>query len=160
MKSLKGWAVVVLLMMAASCALLPPSVRTEAGFPDKSKVPQSFRLGEIKSLNPLLPPVESSQMTNLVTYLAQANGFQVIPGGKETPGPEPLLEVQYNEVGYTQDLSSAQSLTVFLILKDPQGTVIGTVFVWEDSQRTLASWSVLYSLVEQAFQKLKSVRGS
>jgi hypothetical protein len=131
-----------------SCANLPPP-RTGATFLTDQPLGLQFSLGTIHCGNPLLPPPENFQVAALVQALAEKNGFQIREGAPAS------IDLDYNEVDYDQDLNTVHSLTAFLSVRNAATQKISaTVFVSEDSGRTLDSWSVLYSLVDGLFKKL------
>lgn len=131
-----------------SCANLPPP-RTGVSFLTDQPLGFQFAPGVIHCGNPLLPSPESLQVASLVQVLAEKNGFQIKDGAPAS------VDLDYNEVDYDQDLKTVHSLTAFLTVRNSATQKISaSVFVSEDSDRTLDSWSVLYSLVDILFKKL------
>ncbi|NNM68091.1 MAG: hypothetical protein HKM06_08795 [Spirochaetales bacterium] len=131
-----------------SCAQLPPP-RSGASFLTEQPLGFHFSPGGIHCGNPLLPSPESLQAASLVRVVAEKNGFQIKEGAPES------VELDYNEVDYDLSLETVHSLTAFLTLRNTETQkILATVFVSEDSGRTLDSWSVLYSLVDSLFKKL------
>jgi len=141
-----------LLILFASCVSVPPD-RLDVNLIELDKVGDKLQIGTIVSDNPLLPAPQTGQAAALAASLARKHGFQIV---EASPSTVPVCHLEYNEVAYSQALNSVHSLTAFLTITSPDGgTVLATIMVSEDSQRTLESWSVLYELFDKLFSTLR-----